>query len=439
MATSDIDDPFAPRDSTIIRPRPGGVRRPQPDASGAVRPPAPVASRHEPIPATVRDMLGHGLNPLVRAASPLILLAGQLRHTPTATDVPAVRQVVLDEIRRFEERARTSGVAPEVVNAARYALCAAIDEAVLSTPWGAHSEWAQQSLLVALHREAWGGQKFFDMLERVSADPSRHIDLMELQYLCLAVGFAGKYQVADRGQAQLGDVQQALYRKIRDHRGTPPAGLSLRWKGREDRRNPVIRYVPWWVAGAAALTVLSFTFLLLYTWLSRAAAPVQTALAAIGTEPFSGTAPPSPTGRTLKQLLAPEEAQRAIRVDEAGGRTTVTLLTPSLFASGSAVIGAGARDTLARVASAIRQVPGRVLVVGHTDDQPIRSLRFQDNFALSRARADSVAAVLRESIDVAARIQSNGVGETQPRYLPPSAPENRARNRRVEIVHVAGS
>ena len=63
------------------------------------------------------------------------------------------------------------GVANEIVLAARYVLCAALDEAVLSTPWGAQSEWAQHPLLVALHREAWGGEKFFEMLDRVSTDP----------------------------------------------------------------------------------------------------------------------------------------------------------------------------------------------------------------------------------------------------------------------------
>ena len=82
----------------------------------------------------------------------------------------------MDEIHKFEERARTAGIANETVLAARYALCASLDEAVLSTPWGAQSEWAQQTLLVALHREAWGGEKFFEMLDRISRDPARHID-----------------------------------------------------------------------------------------------------------------------------------------------------------------------------------------------------------------------------------------------------------------------
>src|SRR5258705_8706406 len=258
-----IDDPFRPADATVLRPRPGAGR-----PGAGVPPPLPrwqmpSAPAAEPLPATGRENLGTGLDPLVRAASNVLLLAGQLRGTLAAPDVAGLRRHALDEIYKFEERARSSGIPNEPVLGARYALCAALDEAVLSTPWGAQSEWAQQTLLVALHREAWGGEKFFEMLDRVTADPARHIDLMELQYLCIAFGFAGKYQVSDRGHTRLADVQQSLYRKIRDQRGSPPPELSLRWKGLEDRRHRLVRYVPWWVVGAATLAILAITFVVL--------------------------------------------------------------------------------------------------------------------------------------------------------------------------------
>ncbi len=177
----------------------------------------------------------------------------------------------LEEIRRFEELARGAGIHNDVVLAARYVLCAALDESVLSTPWGAQSEWAQHPLLVALHREAWGGEKFFEMLDRISQDPARYLDLMELQYLALALGFAGKYQVQERGHERLAAIQQDLYRKIRNHRGQPQSELSLRWRGLEDRRNPLIRYVPWWVVGAAALAILTVAYTFYYASLANVA------------------------------------------------------------------------------------------------------------------------------------------------------------------------
>jgi hypothetical protein len=86
--------------------------------------------------------------------------------------------------------------------------------------------------------------------------------------------------------------------------------------------------------------------------------------------------------------------------------------------------------------AALNEVPGSVLIVGHSDSQPIRSFRYQNNFELSSDRALSVLRRLEATVTVPARLQSNGVGSTQPRYVPDDTAENRAKNRRVEIVHV---
>jgi type VI secretion system protein ImpK len=437
---ADFDDPFKPRES-VLRPRPGGGKRGQTDPAAAWRPPSPSPPQPvepEAVAGIAGELLGAGLNPLVRAASPLLMLAGRLRGTLAVGDVGSIRQLALTEIRGFEQRAQASSISNEMVLAARYALSATLDEAVLSTPWGAQSEWSQSTLLVALHREAWGGEKFFDMLERTSADPGRYIDLMELQYLCIAVGFCGKYHVIERGHNQLAEVQHDLYRRIREHRGAPPTALSLRWEGLQDRRNPIIRYVPWWVVGAAALAVLAVTFTLYYAALARAAGPIQARLGAIAAEGFAPRPAAPRAGPTLKQLLASDEAAGALKVDEDGGRTVVTLPGGTLFASGSATVAAVYEPVLKRVAAALAQVPGRVLVEGHTDDQQLRSIRYSDNVELSRERAVSVVRILEATQGNAGRFTVSGRGESQPRHVPASDPANRALNRRVEIIHVAG-
>ncbi|HTK29264.1 MAG TPA: type IVB secretion system protein IcmH/DotU [Vicinamibacterales bacterium] len=435
---SNNDDPFQRPDATRVRPRPGAGRRTYAESR---QPAAPASRSGEALPLSLPDrgLLGIGLNPLVQAATPILLLTAQMRET-MSMDVAGLRRLALDEIRRFEEQARGAGVPAEVVLSARYTLCAGLDEAVLSTPWGHQSEWAQHPLLVALHREAWGGEKFFDMLDRISQDPSRYIDLMELQYLCLAFGFAGKYQIQARGQEHLQEIQHDLYRKIHGYRGQSPQALSVRWRGLEERSNPLVRYLPWWVVGAAALPILAITFTVYYASLAGLAAPVHAELAKVGLEDFSAPAPVVPVrGPTLKQLLAADERGGALSVEEQGNRTVVTLLAPDLFPSGSADVNPVDIPTLQRITAALDKVPGRVLVVGHTDDQPIRSLRYRDNFELSRERAVSVVRVLQQGIDNKARLVPDGVGSSQPRYRPESTPENRSRNRRVEIIHVRGT
>jgi type VI secretion system protein ImpK len=200
-----------------------------------------------------------------------------------------------------------------------------------------------------------------------------------------------------------------------------------------------VRYVPWWVVGAAALVILAVTFAVYYARLGDAAEPVLAELAGVGVEEFAVPRPAAPVaGPTLKQLLADDEAATRLSVEEEGGRTVITLLAADLFPSGSATPNPAYDDMLTRVSRALNQVPGRVLVEGHTDDQALRSLRYRNNFELSRERAVSVARILERAIDNPARVEWNGVGSSQPRYEPESAAENRARNRRVEIIHVRG-
>ena len=470
-----IDDPFNVPDATILRPRPGAgraaprvaetdlppsprLRRDSPELASAsgggqvgVRARRAAEADLSPSPRRVEADLdvdraagvgepepaAPGLNPLVQAAIPLLVLAGHLRTTLQATDVPGIRRHALETLGRFEQRAQSSGVAAKTVIAARYALCATLDEAVLSTPWGGQSAWAQQTLLVTLHREAWGGEKFFEMLRRISADPESYHDLIELQYLCLAVGFSGKYQVSEGGYAQIAQVRQDTYRRIHEQKGPVSSELAPRWKGVEDRRSRLIRYVPWWTVAVPALALLAIAFTIFHTGLARLAAPVHAELARVGTDAF--TAPASgraASGVTLKQLLQDDERDGVLEVVEEGGRTRITLLAANLFPSGSAVLAAPHHETVRHIATALDRVPGRVLVVGHTDDQPLRSLAFRDNFELSRERAVTVARLLQPAVAHPARIEWTGVGPSQPRFRPESQPENRRRNRRVEIVHI---
>jgi type VI secretion system protein ImpK len=457
-----IDDPFNVPDATILRPRPGAGRAAprsiSPRSVEADVPPSARLRRDSPELESASDRgqvglpVGHpagvgepepaapGLNPLVEAAIPLLVLAGHLRATLQAADVPGIRRHALEALGRFEQRAQSSGVAAKTVIAARYALCATLDEAVLSTPWGGQSAWAQQTLLVTLHREAWGGEKFFEMLRRISVDPESYHDLIELQYLCLAVGFSGKYQVSEGGYAQIAQVRQDTYRRIHEQNGAVSSELAPRWKGVEDRRSRLIRYVPWWTVAVPALALLAIAFTIFHTGLSRLAAPVHAELARVGTDAFTAPASGAPAvGVTLKQLLQPDERNGVVAVEEEGGRTRITLLAANLFPSGGAVLAAPHHETVRRIGAALDRVPGRVLVVGHTDDQPLRSLAFRDNFELSRERAVTVAKLLQPAVAHPARIEWTGVGPSQPRFRPESDPKNRQRNRRVEIVHIPAS
>lgn len=80
----------------------------------------------------------------------------------------------------------------------------------------------------------------------------------------------------------------------------------------------------------------------------------------------------------------------------------------------------------------MNNVSGKILVVGYSDNVPIRSARFASNYELSLERARSV----QKQLGVASqpeRVKAEGRGEINP-VAPNTTPENRARNRRVEIT-----
>src|SRR5262249_55721843 len=109
---SDSDDPFLRPDVTKARPRPGAGRPPYVDA---VRPKAasmPFADTVA-ISPSARALFGLGLNPLVRAATPLLILTANIRESTSSVDVAGLRRHVLDEIRQFEEQASSARVPNE--------------------------------------------------------------------------------------------------------------------------------------------------------------------------------------------------------------------------------------------------------------------------------------------------------------------------------------
>jgi type VI secretion system protein ImpK len=204
---------------------------------------------------------------LCAAATPLFVLVAHLKGAVEQADVEALRKEIVDQLRRFEERAVRFGATGNDVSAARYALCSLIDETVMTTPWGSSSAWSTNSLLLEFHSETWGGEKFFAILDRTKADPQRHLALFKLLDLCLLLGFEGKYRVIDNGRDQLNDLRLDLARLLRQFGKTPPQELSPSWRGIVRRRS-LQRFIPLWVvfSVAAVLIISSYGFVKWRVW-----------------------------------------------------------------------------------------------------------------------------------------------------------------------------
>lgn len=218
---------------------------------------------------------------LVACASPLLALAAQLRNTVEFADVSDLRRQVVAQVERFEERAVKAGAPAGEVTGARYVLCSLLDETVLTTPWGGRSEWASNSLLNEFHGETWGGEKVFQILDRVRSDPRRYLGLLRLIDMALLLGFEGRYRVIDNGRYQLDDIRAELGRTIRSELGAPPKELSEGWQGVTDRRG-LRRYVPLWIVVVAGVVVLAALYGFAQYRLATMTAPAVEAMQNIG-------------------------------------------------------------------------------------------------------------------------------------------------------------
>jgi type VI secretion system protein ImpK len=252
-------------DGTVVRPMPGGraasgYTTPNPVASEQAAPPSGY-TRQSNINlgidlASEQFRNSYGLNPLVNAASVLIAVFCKTRSSMSHPDVAGLHQQLVHEIRSFDNKMRDAGIKHEIQLSARYVICTILDEAVLNTPWGAESAWTQKTLLSTFHNETAGGEKFFLILDRMRNTPAENIDILELMYICLSLGYEGKYRVINRGRDALEQLRDELFHIIRSHRGEYERTLSPNGRGLGKVRNSLTQHIPLWVAASVFVSVL---------------------------------------------------------------------------------------------------------------------------------------------------------------------------------------
>jgi type VI secretion system protein ImpK len=300
--------------------------------------------------------------------------------------------------------------------------------------------WSNRGLLISFHNETWGGEKFFTALERLLAQPRANLNLLELMYLCLALGFEGRYRVREGGRDQLNQMREQLFQTIRSQRGEPESELSPHWQGVGKPQDPLRHSLPLWVFSTLAAVTLLALFTVFSFALNRDSDPVYLSLNALDQRlpALAERDAPAPlipaepaTALTLRRLLAEDiVAGRLTVVDRPLGQTVI-LRGDDLFASGSVAIKPPYLLPLRHIAEALAQLPGKVLVTGHTDSVPIQTLRFPSNWHLSQERATRVSNLLAEITGSPARFSAEGRAESEP--LVPDNPKD-ARNRRVEVM-----
>ncbi|HUN67748.1 MAG TPA: type IVB secretion system protein IcmH/DotU [Burkholderiales bacterium] len=447
------------------------------DPEATVRIPSPGKVRNNPFapkssPESLQANLSSlgGINPLVAMANPILSAVPQIRRTLRHPDPALLRANLRDQIESLQTSAMSADVPDATVETAVYALCALLDESAAATPWGV--SWAENGLLKEVRGESGGGEGFFKRLDQLVADYSPEdegrADLLEFFYICIALGFEGRYRNAEGGKQALEQIRTSLYATISRRRPRPVDGLSARWRSAtaEAAAAPALqmaaqisakisagvapqagaaasgpapapsllarlpRRAVWSALAAFVGAVIVFYLLALRlledetksAFATRPAGKAKTAELA---------APPAAARASAALAKALEGEPVAITDNDAG--VTIALRSERQFPVGGTQLAAELRPLIRKIAAALDQAPGAILVAGHADATPPHGAHFASNADLSAARARSVAQLMAPKLGDAKRLATEGRGDAEP-VAPNDTEANRARNRRVTIV-----
>jgi type VI secretion system protein ImpK len=383
-------------------------------------------------------------SPMMIGAAPLLALIAAVRSGRVTIDLPRLHQRAAVVATRFEETIAVAGYDVETQRRARYAVYATVDDIAQNLPTGSGrsgSEWARRSMVVRAFGENIGGDRFWSLLDDMLGRPVQHAELLELYHACLAVGFEGRHRVSPDGRNRLRAILTDVLAALPQGRGQSNLDLVPHWRG-SPKASPAFGVLTPLALAASVLLGLLLLLLLAYrVTLSETGRPAMSALLTINPERplrLSRAAAPPPMATNLQRdrvsgFLEKEIAQHLVIVEVDATSVRVRTTVGALFRSGSDALELGRQPIFERIARAIEHEPGAVRVEGHADSDPVRSLTFPDNAELSKARAETVAGILRSNLSISDRVSAQGFGASRP-LTSNDTPDGRAINRRVEIV-----
>ncbi|HZZ87407.1 MAG TPA: type IVB secretion system protein IcmH/DotU [Caulobacteraceae bacterium] len=402
-------------------------------------PQGPMGDDDIPRPATPARVR----NVMVDLAAPVLALAANVRAGRAQIGLPQLHAQATNLIAAFERAMQQASYADEQKQRAKYALCATVDDIAQNLPGQAAdgAEWARRSMTVRFFAENIGGDRFWQLVDDMLSRPVENRDLIELFHACLAAGFEGRFRVMGDGRRRLDEVMSRLYAALEHVRSLSQTELSPHWRGQPTPMSKVGFWGPIILAGAAALGGLFLIYVVLRLILMQTSDPALTAIKALNpSDPLrlsrAAVAPPAPTStqlQTLQTFLAPEIAQHLVVVLQDATTVRVRTTVGELFKSGSDQLNPGHEALFQRIGAAVETQPGPVKIEGDADSDRVASLSFPDNFALSKARADTVAAIIKAKLSDAGRVTTVGLGDSQPIASNDTA-AGKSQNRRVEVV-----
>ncbi len=199
---------------------------------------------------------------LADIASDCLILILQLRATNNYGDPALLLNHVNDMFENFERKARTEAIDNEKVNLAKFALIAFLDETIISSSWDQKETWLTEPLQLKLFDTFNAGEEFFDNLNKLKQRISANKDVLEIYFLCLTLGFKGKYQL--QSPENLRRIIDDLNMELHPEMYKVAESISPNGKPHDAFIGKVKNQLPVWIFPLGAVIV----FLIFYIFMS---------------------------------------------------------------------------------------------------------------------------------------------------------------------------
>jgi type VI secretion system protein ImpK len=186
-------------------------------------------------------------------ATDLFLIVIRMREAEELGDPAALRKLIMYFIDLFKKNCITAGLGKDAVDEAVYAIVALIDETVLSVPGACRDYWFDRPLQLDLFGDNIAGEEFYIKLQKILAQAEKKKDVLEIYYLCLSLGFEGKFKIMNPEERTV--LLEETGRKLRRTKIRVSSNLSPHGN-RTDYIRPQKKIsgfgIPIWVGAVAA-------------------------------------------------------------------------------------------------------------------------------------------------------------------------------------------
>lgn len=154
----------------------------------------------------------------------IFLIGVKIRETPNLGEADQLKRLLLAYFKDFERTCLSHGKSMDTVEQAKYALAAYVDETIINSENNCRQTWINEPLQSTFFNDNLAGENFFKKLEALLPDLKRNLEVIEVYYLALALGFQGRYRLS--GAEVLPNVVRNLLKRIESIRGSVPKSIS---------------------------------------------------------------------------------------------------------------------------------------------------------------------------------------------------------------------